>query len=371
MAPERHTAGALGRGQYSRDMPTWPDGAGDADGRGVGDARAAGVAGAGYLIGVDVGGTTTKLGRYRPGARELEGFRAVPTGAGRAPDEVIAGWAAAVRVVAAGAGGTAIALGVGVPATLSRDGRIEVLPNFAPGWRGIDVAAVLSEATGLPTVALNDARAFTLAEARLGAAAGVRCAFGVTLGTGVGGGLVIDGRLHEGASGNAGEFGHHVVDPHGPRCGCGSHGCIETYASAPALVAAVMRAFVQGAAPALSRLADGRLDAVTPALIAQAAAAGDDICREALARVALVLGVGLANVTTLVSPERIVVGGGMAGLGEALLAPLRGHLAAYAPTAGDRLPTVVPAALGDRAGALGAALHAADRAGVQAPGAGA
>jgi glucokinase len=269
-----------------------------------------------------------------------------------------------VRTLAAEDGRTAIGLGVGVPATLSRDGRIEVLPNFAPGWRGIDVAAVLAEATGLPTVVLNDARAFTLAEARLGAAAGVRSAFGVTLGTGVGGGLVIDGRVHEGASGNAGEFGHHVVDPHGPRCGCGSHGCIETYASAPALVAAVMRAFVQGAAPALARLAGDRLDAVTPALIARAGAAGDEVCREALARVALVLGVGLANVTTLVSPERIVVGGGMAGLGDALLDPLRGHLAAYAPTAGDRLPAVVLAALGDRAGALGAALHAADHLGV-------
>jgi glucokinase len=360
----------MGRGQYSRGMQKRPGGVGDAIQTGAGDAVETGVGdaiqtdtGDAYLVGVDVGGTAIKFGRYRLGARDLEGFGSLPTGAGRAPADVLADVAAAIRDLAAAAPGAAVGLGVGVPATLSRDGRIEVLPNFAPGWRDLDVAAALGAATGLPTVVLNDARAFTLAEARLGAAAGAHTAFGVTLGTGVGGGLVIDGRLHLGASGNAGEFGHHVHDPHGPRCGCGSHGCIETYASAPALVAAVMRPFAQGATPELTRLAGGRLDAVTPALIAAAAAAGDAICAEALERLALVLGVGLANVATLVSPERIVIGGGMAGLGETLFGPLRRVLAAYAPTAGARLPTLVPAALGDRAGALGAALHALDTAG--------
>jgi len=347
-----------------------PGDVGDAIGTGVDDARRTGVADPhrvnaddAYVIGVDVGGTSTKLGRYRPGANDLEGFRSRPTGAQRAPAEVLADLATTIRELTALDTATPLALGVGVPATLSRLGRIEVLPNFAPGWRGLDVAAALTDATGLPAVAVNDARAFTLAEARLGAAAGARTAFGVTLGTGVGGGLVIDGRLHRGDSGNAGEFGHHVHDPHGPRCGCGSHGCIEVYASAPALVAAVMRAFAQGAAPVLARLAGGRRDAVTPALIAEAAAAGDPICADALDRVALVLGVALANVTTLVSPERVVIGGGMANLGDALFAPLRRVLAAYAPTAGERLPTIVRAALGDRAGALGAALHAIDTVG--------
>lgn len=347
-----------------------PGDVGDAIGTDVDDARRTGGGDAhranaddAYVIGVDVGGTSTKLGRYRPGANDLEGFRSRPTGAQRAPAEVLADLATTIRELTALDTATPLALGVGVPATLSRVGRIEVLPNFAPGWRGLDVAAALTDATGLPAVAVNDARAFTLAEARLGAAAGARTAFGVTLGTGVGGGLVIDGRLHLGESGNAGEFGHHVHDPYGPRCGCGSHGCIEVYASAPALVAAVMRAFAQGAAPVLARLAGGRRDAVTPALIAEAAAAGDPICADALDRVALVLGVALANVTTLVSPERVVIGGGMANLGDALFTPLRRVLAAYAPTAGERLPTIVRAALGDRAGALGAALHALDAVG--------
>ncbi len=333
----------MGRGQYSRRMHT-PQGVTEGP----------------SVIGVDIGGTNVKLGRYRPGARELEGFRSLPTGAGRPHEAVLGDLAAAIRELALEGGSAPAGLGVGIPATLSRDGRVEVLPNFAPGWRGVAVADWLTEATGLPAVIINDARAFTLAEARAGAAADVDSAFGVTLGTGVGGGLVLGGRLHLGYSGNAGEFGHHVFDPHGPRCGCGSHGCVETYASAPALVASLMRPFVQGMVPALVRLADGRLDAVTPALIARAAEEGDPICREALDRVALVLGVALANVTTLVSVERIVIGGGMAGLGETLLTPLRRTLAAHAPTAGDRLPEVVPASLGAQAGSLGAALHAAD-----------
>jgi glucokinase len=313
-----------------------------------------------YLIGIDIGGTAIKLGRYRPGARELEAFETLPTGAGRPVDEVLRDIEGAAQALVHDAVGAALGLGVGVPGTLTRDGRIDVLPNFAPGWRGLAVGKRLGEACGLPGVVVNDAHAFILAEARLGAAAGSGSAFGVTLGTGVGGGLVIGGRLHLGATGNAGQFGHHVFDAHGPPCGCGSHGCVETYASAPALVASVMRPFVQGAVPALVELADGRWEAVTPALIKAAAELGDPICREALERCAFVLGVGLADVTTLSAPEYIVIGGGMAGLGEALLAPLRRTLEAYARTALVQLPAVVPAALGTRAGALGAALNAWD-----------
>ncbi len=327
--------------------------AGDADGR--------------FLIGIDIGGTAIKLGRYRPGARELEAFRSLPTGASRPVDEVLRDIEEAGLALAQEATGAAIGVGVGIPGTLTRDGRIDVLPNFAPGWRGLAVAERLGEACDLPGVVVNDAHAFILAEARLGAAAGARSAFGVTLGTGVGGGLVLDGRLHLGATGNAGQFGHHVYDAHGPRCGCGSHGCIETYASAPALVASVMRPFVQGAVPALVELAEGRWEAVTPALIARAAEGGDPICCEALERCAFVLGVGLADVTTLSAPECIVIGGGMAGLGEALLAPLRRTLVAYARTAEVHLPAVLPAALGAQAGALGAALYASDTLRISVP----
>lgn len=316
--------------------------------------------GASIVLGVDLGGTSTKAGRLAIGAHELGGFRSRPTGAARPRDAVLADVAADVQSLAADAPGPVVALGIGVPAALTPDGRIDVLPNFAPGWRGLDLARELEDATGLRTVVVNDARAFVLAEARAGAAVGAKVAFGVTLGTGVGGGIAVAGRLFLGANGNAGEFGHHTFDPHGPLCGCGSHGCVETYASAPALVAAVLRPFRQGRTPRLQQLAHARFEEITPALIARAAAAGDVHCRDAIERVAEVLGVGLADVTTLLAVDRIVVGGGMAGLGDALLGPLRRVLGAYATTSGGTLPEVVPARLGDEAGALGAALHAID-----------
>lgn len=314
----------------------------------------------GVVLGVDLGGTATKAGGLRIGAHELVGFRSRPTGAARPREEVLADVADDVRALAADAPGPVMAVGIGVPAALTPDGRIDVLPNFAPGWRGLDLARELEDATGLRTAVVNDARAFTLAEARAGAATSAKVAFGVTLGTGVGGGIAVDGRLFLGANGNAGEFGHHTFDPHGPLCGCGSHGCVETYASAPALVASLLRPFRQGRTPRLQELAGERFEQVTPVLIARAAAEGDVHCRDAIDRVAEVLGVGLADVTTLLAVDRIVVGGGMVGLGDALLGPLRRVLAAYATTAGGSLPEVVPARLGAEAGALGAALHAVD-----------
>jgi glucokinase len=315
---------------------------------------------AGTVLGVDLGGTTTKAGRLRIGTTELTGFRTRPTGAARSREDVLEDVAGDVRALAAEADGPVVAVGIGVPAALTPDGRIDVLPNFAPGWRGLDLGRALEEATGLTTVVVNDARAFTLAEARAGAAVGAKVAVGVTLGTGVGGGIAVDGRLFLGANGNAGEFGHHTFDAHGPLCGCGSRGCVETYASAPALVASVLRPFSQGRTPRLRDLSEGRFEAVTPALIARAAEEGDAHCRDAIERVAEVLGVGLADVTTLLAADRIVIGGGMAGLGDALLGPLVKVLDAYATTAGGMPPEVVLARLGNEAGALGAALHAID-----------
>lgn len=313
------------------------------------------------VIGIDMGGTTTKLGLLTRQGTRLEMFRSMPTGARRPRTEVLADLTNAVRALSADATAVGQApggIGLGLPAAMSRSGHIEVLPNFAPGWTGVSVVAELAVASGLPVVAINDARAFTLAEATFGAAAGAQSVLGVTLGTGVGGGLVLDGRLYLGASGKAGELGHQIVDRNGPLCGCGSHGCLETYASATALIASVTRGFLQGSAARLCELADHQLAAVTPELIAEAASQGDATCRDAIDRVAVALGVALANVVTLLAVERIIVGGGLAGLGDLLFAPLLHTLHEYARLAGADMPDVLPASLGSEAGALGAALVA-------------
>ncbi len=311
-----------------------------------------------------MGGTTIKLGLLTSRHDSLELFRSMPTRAHRPRQEVLADLAAAAQELAADAassGQRVSGIGVGLPAAMSRSGHIEVLPNFAPGWNGVSVAAELSAATGLPTVTINDARAFTLAEATFGAAAGAQSVLGVTLGTGVGGGLVLDGKLYLGRSGKAGELGHQVVDRYGPLCGCGSRGCLETYSSATALIASVTRGFLQGSTVRLCELAGNQLASVTPELIAEAAAQGDATCQDAIERAGAALGVVLANTVTLLAVERIVVGGGLAGLGELLFAPMLWTLHEFARLAGPDMPDLVPALLGSEAGALGAALEAQQR----------
>jgi glucokinase len=266
----------------------------------------------------------------------------VPTGAGD-PGEVVD------RVAAAAAGllashGPVAAAGAGVPGLFDEaTGRTLLLPNLPAAWAGYRLRDQLADRLGVPVALINDARAFTLAESRLGAAAGCSTVVCLTLGTGVGGGVVVDGRLRFGPHGRAGEVGHQVIDPDGPPCGCGNRGCVEAFA----------------AGPALCRLA-GR---DSPEAVFAAAAAGDPRAEAAVKAVVGRLAVGIANLVTVLWPERVVVGGGVAAAGEQLFAPLREAVAAAAPLVDPAAYEVVPAALGPAAGAIGAALWAGERAG--------
>lgn len=312
-------------------------------------------------IGVDMGGTTTQLGLLLGGAARLDLFREFPTRAHRPKAEVLNDLESAIRELAAEAralGHEVAAVGVGLPAALSLSGVIEVIPNFAAGWEGADIAAELAPRLGLPVTAVNDARAFTLAEAALGAGRGAHTVLGITLGTGVGGGVVVNGRLQLGPSGKAGELGHLVMNPNGPLCGCGGHGCLETYASATALLASVVRPFLQGRTPRLRELAGGSLEGVTAELIGEAARAGDEACQDAIRRVGEQLGIAATNAVIFLATDRIVVGGGMAGLGELLLTPLEETLKRHARVAASSMPEVTLAELGGESGAIGAALGA-------------
>jgi glucokinase len=230
---------------------------------------------------------------------------------------------------------------VGVPGVFDATGSLVLLPNFPPAWRGVPLRQLMSQGLGLPTVLINDARSFTLAEARLGAAAGLATVVCVTLGTGVGGGIVIDGQLRAGPQGRAGEIGHQVIDPEGPPCGCGNRGCVESFVSA----AAVCRA--------------GGCDTVES--VFRAAATGDPRAAAALAGMVEHLAVGIANLVTVLRPDGVVVGGGVAAAGEALLAPLRTAVAARSPLVDPSSYTVVAAVLGPTAGAVGAALWAQEQ----------
>jgi glucokinase len=289
-------------------------------------------------LGLDVGGTNCKLAVVEAGEPgELLATVTIPTGSGD-PADVLARLAAAATELVA-AHGPVVAAGAGLPGLFDEgSGRVVFLPNLPPAWAGQAVAGTLRGRLGLPVALINDARAFTLAESRMGAAAGCPTVVCLTLGTGVGGGVVVDGRLRFGPHGRAGELGHQVIEVGGPPCGCGNRGCVEAFA----------------AGAALCHL--GGRD--TPAAVFAAAAAGDGRAAEAVRSVVGRLAVGIANLVTVLWPERVVVGGGVAAAGEGLFAPLRAAVAASAPLVDPDAYEIVPAALGPAAGAIGAALWA-------------
>jgi glucokinase len=298
----------------------------------------------GRFLGLDVGGTNCKLAVVQVDGdrQDLVATATIATGPGD-PADVLARLAAAATELLA-AHGPVAAAGVGVPGLFDEDGgRAVFLPNLPASWTGQEVTGPLAARLGVPVALINDARAFTLAESRMGAAAGCPTVVCLTLGTGVGGGVVVDGRLRFGPHGRAGELGHQVIEVGGPPCGCGNRGCVEAFA----------------AGSALCRLG-GR---ATPEAVFAAAAAGDERAVGAVRSVVGRLAVGIANLVTVLWPERVVVGGGVAAAGEGLFGPLRAAVAASAPLVDPGAYEIVPAALGPAAGAIGAALWATERAG--------
>jgi len=310
-------------------------------------------------IGIDLGGTNTKAGLLVEDV--LVCTETFATQSYRPRDEVLRDLVAAAERLhkKAQAEGVKVGtLGIGVPATTDLEkGRTLNMPNFAEGWSGFGIVDYLAQETGLTTALINDARAFVLAESTLGVGRDHQDIFGMILGTGVGGGAVISGRVHFGKGALAGEIGHHIVDPHGVRCGCGSVGCLETVASAPALVASVSRAYLHGRTPLLHELTGGDLNAVGAANITQAAREGDAACSEAVERVGTYLGIATANVMTLLAPQCIVIGGGLAGASDLLFPVIRETWQKHLQVVGDYKPELNVAEL-EHPGIIGAALYA-------------
>jgi glucokinase len=315
-------------------------------------------------IGIDLGGTTFDIG-WLTSTGQLEHVQEFETKSFRPRDEIVADLAAAISRTAQAsrdAGLSVSSVGLGFPGVIdARSGVVILPPNFGEGWKNFALAKALSVATGISTHLINDARAFTFAEARLGAGKGATDLLGITLGTGVGGGLVLDGRLYIGKHCTAGEFGHQLFDPHGPTCGCGSPGCIEVYSSGPAIVSAATRPLRQGRTPMLREIINNDLNQLSPKAIAQAANAGELECQEIYAKVGRVLAWGIANLTHVLGPETVVIGGGVARAGEILFTPIREYLERDAKMV-PNLPSIVPAQLGNHAGLIGAAVWAKEQA---------
>ena len=299
-------------------------------------------------LGLDLGATNLK---WAVVARAGDAWSRVATDqvptrvagdAGGIPTAVVA-QLADIAAAAIAQWGPVQSLGIGVPGLYDpRTGQTRFLVNLPGPWAGHPVAAPLAAALGVPTFLINDARAFGLAELRLGAGRGASSMVGFTLGTGVGGVIALDGQVVLGHDGTAGELGHQTIEPDGPSCNCGNRGCLEAFARADRIAAAC------GTATAEEAVARAR--------------AGDARATEGLAQVARYLGIGIANMITVVTPDKVVIGGGVAAAADLLLDPIRAELQRRVRTTSLDEVEVVTAELGVWAGAIGAAIHGAESA---------
>ncbi|KRF07399.1 glucokinase [Nocardioides sp. Soil777] len=303
-------------------------------------------------VGVDVGGTKVLAGVVDEHGRVVRtARRATP---GRRVDAVRVE-DALVQAVLEVAGGSPIA-GVGVAAAGFVDAsgsRVMFAPHLP--WQGEDVRDRLADRWGVPVTLDNDANGAAVAEWTYGAARGARSAIVVTMGTGIGGGIIIDDHLVRGANGMAGEFGHMQVVPGGQPCECGGRGCWEQYSSGNALVR-FARARMGEQPSVLEEATGGNPDLVTGPMVTEAAEDGDLVARQAFASVGDWLGVGVANLVAAFDPEVVVIGGGVSAAGDRLLEPARTALVRSLVGAAHRqVPPLVAAQLGPQAGLVGAA----------------
>lgn len=310
------------------------------------------------LIGaVDLGGTKILALIVDAGGHVL-GEDERPTEVTRGPEAVLARIGDSLRAAMAAAHVRAIAaLGVATPGPIDFARGVIVEAANLPGWHEVPVAARLGELFGCPALLENDANAAAWGEFTLGTGPDrPQHLVYLTISTGIGGGLVLDGRLYRGADGAAGELGHIPIVPDGPPCGCGARGCLEALASGTAIARRAREMLAAGRAPILARLAGD--DTLTAELVHQAAEAGDADAALVIAEAGQHLGRGLATVINLFNPEVIVLGGGVAKIGARLLEPALATMHAQALSLPARRVHVVPAALGHRAGALGVAVLA-------------
>jgi glucokinase len=233
--------------------------------------------------------------------------------------------------------------GVGIPGLYDpHTGATRFLVNIPGSWDGYLVAGPIADALGVPVALINDARAFGLAELRLGAGRGASSMVGLTLGTGVGGVIAIGGKVHLGHDGTAGEIGHQTIDPDGPSCNCGNHGCLEAFARADRIAEACGTETAEEAV--------------------EKARSGDAAALEGLRRVGCYLGIGIGNMITVISPDRVVIGGGIAAAADLLFPEIRAEIRRRVLTTSVDMVDIVTAELGTWAGSIGAAVHGAEEA---------
>jgi len=314
-----------------------------------------------YIAGVDLGGTTINTGVVSADGTRVLGMHTAPTNAEKGPkyvvDKIIGMVRESMRIAAAEGGfdeSAIVGIGIGSPGPLDRaTGTVIETPNL--GWRNFPLRDLVANAIGLPAELDNDANAATIGEWWVGAGKNVETMVGVTLGTGIGGGIVLGGKVYHGASDVAGEIGHMSIDSTGRKCKCGNYGCLEAYASGPAIAARAIEGLQSGEQSVMPDLVDGDLSRLTAETVYEGIVAGDAYAREVMRDTAKFLGSGLANLINVLNPEMIVISGGVTRAGEHLLEPLRNEVKRRAFRNAFEACRIVTSELGSMAGVIGAA----------------
>ena len=314
-----------------------------------------------YIIGVDLGGTNIVAGAMPvDGSREIA-MHTTPTLADTGAEAVadrIAGMIEQVIAQTMTETGAEradfIGVGIGAPGPLNRaKGIVIVTPNL--GWKNFPLRDEISRRVGLEATLDNDANCATLGEFWCGAAVGGTNVIGITLGTGIGGGLILEGKLYHGSSDVAGEIGHTSIDANGRRCKCGNYGCLEAYASGPAIAERAREALRGDEAESIMiSMVDGDQRKITAQTVYEASKRGDAIAREVVRETAHILGTGVANLLNIFNPDIVVLAGGVTQAGDALFQPLRAEVKRRAFKPAVQACKIVPGALPLSAGVVGA-----------------
>jgi glucokinase len=318
-----------------------------------------------HYIGIDLGGTNLRGAVIDTETGQVFYQRKCPTLAAEGQEAVIQRIVQLIRELTQASGmsaSTVKGIGIGVPGTPDiATGIIQFLPNLPGKWLNVPLQAIIEEQVKLPVALINDVRAITLGEWTFGAGRGAETVVCLAIGTGIGGGVVVNGQFHLGIGGTAGEFGHHVVEVDGLPCGCGGKGCLELYASGPAMAAMGVKEVMHGHTTRIGELVNQDLNRIDAEIIVQAAIEGDSIAKEILQRAGMYLGIAVGNILGVISPQRVIFGGGVSRAGDLLLTSIM-------QTVNERVHVIpvgkvefVLAELGINGGLVGAALWAKSR----------
>ncbi|NLX06547.1 MAG: ROK family glucokinase [Phycisphaerae bacterium] len=308
-------------------------------------------------LGIDLGGTNVKAGLVEE-TGVVRSKISIPTEAERGPDHVIDRMILAGKMAideARQSPDAVRAIGIGAPGALNHKQGVIVSPPNLPGWRNVPVRDRLSGHFGLPATLENDANAAAWGEFWVGAGRTAESLVMFTLGTGVGGGIVSDGKFIRGFFDNGAEIGHMIIEPSGRLCNCGQRGCLEAYASASHTARIATDAILAGRESSMKQILD-RGEAITTERIVEHMGRGDALATETWQQTCRYIAIGCINLTHIINPEMIILSGGMVYAGDTLLVPVRQHFEALrSPAFESSYPQIVLAELGNDAGFIGAA----------------